>query len=114
MSLPLLVDRDGNAIGSSREEKEAAPEANVLKAEMTLDRLLASAIYDPAKAGVEVTTMVYDAVRKNPKRPALIMFAAPDFWSMNAKGDPELQNMYIALKLDRSWVDAMLGKVAEE
>ena len=109
MSLPLLVDRDGNAIGSSREEEKAAPETDVL----TLDRLLAAALYDPEKSGVQVSTLLMDCARKNDKRAGYVRFACPDQWALSLGGEEPMRDVVLALRIDRSWVDAMMGKVAE-
>ena len=98
-----------NAAGQEiRSEEEAETQTDAAPV-LTIQRLLASALWDTEKSGVQISRLLVDAVRKNDKRAAQMTFAVPNEWSRSATGDPEMQDCFLVLRLDGSWVRAMVG-----
>lgn len=60
-----------------------------------------------------VNTVVRDGARKNDTRPAFISHWVPDEWTLNIFGNPNLRDMYLAVRLPIEFVQGLQKKWKE-
>lgn len=103
------VLRNGQETKGETNEEEAKAEASEIltrKPQPTVAQFLVAAFSDPSSEAAALgDEYIWDAVRKNDYRPALLTFVIPDEAAMNLNGMPELRDVYMLVRIPREFYE---------